>query len=412
MDFRPSSAPQPLPRRQFLRLMGALALTPAFARLHAAPAPLPLSSVLVIGDSMALCGFGPRLDELFRQAGVRTVNTYMACGTQPLSWTTLKAYAGAKSLCGYWKIETDAAGDPVSFQDTYGMRRGHRPARHPVPKIESLVPEKRPDILVVQLGNNLFDLLKGKRESSAGAVLEPFIKPFLARVADASPPVQRIYWVAPPVSGIVTAEAQNILVDRLVASGGDNMRVIDSRTLMAYPYRNLQADKQHFFGADMHLWAEKVFAFIEQDLAGSPLGHVPLPVSAAVVDVAEVVEPPSPEEVHADLVAECSLETLLQPYRSEEIAPYHESLVGFVYRVRRVLRGDFKGDRLVVLHAAHIGGKRQPMHLFARGQTRTMRLIPVDRTPWGTLKSKDDLRFIDLERFISEEEHRKLAAVL
>lgn len=412
MDLTSPGEPQPLPRRQFLRLMGALALAPALGNLRAAPTPLSLSSVLIIGDSMALCGFGPKLDELFRQAGVRMVNTYMACGTQPLSWTTLKAYAAAKTLCGFWKIETDEAGGPASFQDTYGMRRGHRPARHDVPKIESLLPEKRPDILVVQLGNNLFDLLKGKKNASAGAVLEPFIKPFLARVADASPPVQRVYWVAPPVSGVVTAEAQSILVDRLAACGGEGMRVIDSRTLMPYPYRNLQADKQHFFGADMHLWAEKVFAFIEDDLRHSPLGSATPPVSEPVAEVAEIAELPAPEQIRAELVAECSLEAMMQPYRAEEIAPYHESLVAFVYRVRRVLRGAFHGDRIVVLHAAHIAGKRQPMHLYARGQMRTLRLIPVDRTPWGTLKAKDDLRFIDLERFISEEEHLKLAAVL
>jgi hypothetical protein len=37
-----------------------------------------------------------------------------------------------------------------------------------------------------------------------------------------------------------------------------------------------------------------------------------------------------------------------------------------------------------------------------------MRLLPVDRTPWATLKAKDDPRFLELERFIREDDHRKL----
>jgi hypothetical protein len=61
-----------------------------------------------------------------------------------------------------------------------------------------------------------------------------------------------------------------------------------------------------------------------------------------------------------------------------------------------------------VLHAAHIGGKRQPMNGYFLNQTSTLRLIPLEKTPWATLKSKDDLRFIELERFICEEDHLKL----
>jgi len=38
-----------------------------------------------------------------------------------------------------------------------------------------------------------------------------------------------------------------------------------------------------------------------------------------------------------------------------------------------------------------------------------MRLLPVDRTPWATIKAKDDPRFLELERFIREDDHLKLA---
>jgi hypothetical protein len=390
------------PRRRFLKVLGGAMLFPALAPLaRAARGAGDLSSVLIIGDSMALCGFGPRLDERWRAAGVPLVNTYMACGTHPLSWTTMQAYARAQSRCGYWSIETGSEG-PVSFQDTYGMRRGHRPSRYDVPKIEQLLPALRPDVLIVQLGNNLFDLLKGRDKARRGEVLDPFIRPFLARIAGARPAVSRVYWVTPPVSGAVSAEAQDTLVERIRQSGGPALRVIDSRELIEYPYRNLQPDKQHFFGADMNVWADRVFDHVKDDLRRGPSGGGLLLAGA---------QGGSADEASAEaqvLVVECELERMNVPYRHEEIAPYHESLVAFVYRVRRVLRGDFRDSHLVVLHAAHLGGKRQSMHRFGLGQRRILRLLPVDHTPWATLKAKDDVRFLDLERFIREEDHRKL----
>jgi len=391
------------PRRRFLRLLGAAALAPAlWASRVFASAPRPLASVLIVGDSMALCGFGPRLDERFRSAGVPVVNTYMACGTNPLSWTLLKNNAKAQSRCGFWKIESGPDG-PVSLQDTYGMRRGHRPLRYPVPKMEHLLPATQPDVLVVQLGNNLFDLLKGREKSRNGAVLEPFISPFLSLVGEANPPVRRLYWVAPPMSGNIPVEVQDILVERLSGFAGPAMSVIDSRDLIKYPYRNLQPDKQHFFGHDMEAWADKVFDFIERDLSAQPLGEETLLVSngAGGAD--------APDEHASQLVVQCSLEKINPPFRHEEIAPYNDSLVAFVYRVHQVLRGKFNGTHLVVLHAAHIAGKRQSMHSFSLGQKRILRLRPVDQTPWATLKAKDDPRFLELDRFIPEEDNSKLA---
>jgi len=55
--------PTGLTRRQFIQGTGAalisLAIPPALAQLPSAKA----SSVLIIGDSMSLCGFGQQLDE-------------------------------------------------------------------------------------------------------------------------------------------------------------------------------------------------------------------------------------------------------------------------------------------------------------------------------------------------------------
>ena len=381
--------------------MGALAFGGGVARALASGSGRQPQSVLILGDSMALCGFGERLDSRFRDAGVREVNTYMACGTQPLSWTMLKAYAEAKTRCGFWKIENGTeGGPPSSFQDTYGMTRGHRPAAYNVPKIEELLPSVRPDVLVVQLGNNLFDLLKGKNGSRQIRSLQAYITPFLSK---ASPAVKRIYWVAPPTAGKLSREAQDTLVGQLRIHEGNGMRVIDSRELITYPYRNLQADKQHFFGTDMTEWADKVFSYIEADLKQSPPG-----TAGGGVASEPCGQPDTQEEPSAPICVEACLESMPTPFTNREIAPYNESLVAFVYRVRHVFKGALKDSRIAVLHAAHIGGKRQPMNRYFLNQTSTLHLIPLEKTPWATLKSKDDLRFIELERFICEEDHVKL----
>lgn len=396
----PHASATPWSRRSFLKALGSAALlAPLGQRAFAAPPRWPVSSVLIIGDSMALCGFGQRLHKNFHNSGAAAVNTYMACGTQPLSWTTLPGYTAAQSRCGFWKIEWSGTGEPVEFADYYGMKPGHRPQRHGVPKIESLMPALRPDLLIVQLGNNLYPVLKGNARATA---VDSFIAPFLSQVAAASPEVPTIYWIAPPVSGADSPQAQDMLVERLQACGGTGMRVVDTRNLLNYPYRKLAPDKQHFFGPDMDLWADKVFGIIESDMTGTRRDR---DASLLASSSAPAIAPPEPPAV---LVVQCELERMCVPYRNEQIEPYNESLVAFVYRVQRVLKGAFSGSRLVVLRAAHIDGKRQPMHEFSTGQQRILRLLPLDRTPWATLKAKDDPLFVDLERFVCAEDHEKL----
>jgi len=390
-------------RRDFIRGISLLALTMGAPKLFASRGQQLPSPVLIIGDSMALCGFGKRLDEDFRESGVATVATYMACGTNPLSWTRLGNNALAKTSCGFWKIEPGENGRPVSFMDVYGMTRGHRPGRYEVPKIEDLLARYQPQILVVQLGNNLFDAIKGGR----GGALDGFIDPFLRL---AMPGVKRLYWVAPPVSGNLPKSTQDTLLTRLRSHEGESFRVIDSRDLLSYPYHGLQPDKQHFEGRDMTLWADRVFQWIRSDLERSPLGVGSVIAGGFTAPRAD--HAPLEKKAEVALVVRASLRSVTTPYENKEILPYHESMVALVYRVLHVVKGTFHGKYLVVLHPAHISEKRQSMGEFFIGQNRTLRLIPLDATQWVTLKAKDDPRFVELDRFITEEDHHKLQSLL
>lgn len=362
------------------------------------------SSILTIGDSMSLCGFGADLDALFRRAGIPRVYTYMACGTQPLSWTKLKPYTQVQSLCGFWKIESDGSGEPAVFKDIYGMTRGHRPGKHPVPKIEELLAAVRPEVVVVQLGNNLFELLKTGVGPQAARTLGTYITPFLGKIAEAASRVKRLYWIGPPQCGRVAAVAHDFFLAQLASQPWPWLRVIDSRSIIHWPYKNMQPDMQHFFGPDMEAWASGVFAAIQKDLEENPLGAPPRGPSPPPAPPPP--PPPKPLRIKGRLVG------MLPAYSNEEIAPYRDSLVAFVYEVKSVERGEFQGSHFVVLHAAHIGGKRQPMLGYFLNQTRTFDLVPIDSTPYATLKAKEDPRYFELERFLTESDYTKLGKQL
>src|SRR6188472_1014223 len=96
--------PRRMAGRIFASLLGCALLVPLSLRSQSEPRQEKLN-VLILGDSLALCGFGKRLDERFREdPKVGSTYTYMACGTNPLSWLKHKPYTSIKAPCGFWSI--------------------------------------------------------------------------------------------------------------------------------------------------------------------------------------------------------------------------------------------------------------------------------------------------------------------
>jgi hypothetical protein len=408
-------------RRQFVYGTGVMLASMAIPQIFAAPTVQFPSSVLILGDSMALCGFGRTLDQLFREAGSNQVNTYMACGTNPLSWLIVKGYQNAKTRCGFHKIEDQKGLEPAAFQDTYGMKRGHRPGTYPVPKLEDLIPRCNPEVVVVQLGNNLFDLLKGPKHERMPSLLTPYLTPFLSKLVGPNSPVRRVYWVTPPICKRISERCQDILVKTIESQNSEWLRVIDSRFLIPYPYRNMQPDQQHFFGPDMTIWANETFKIITKDLEDSklspsfePLPPIDVKPSNEPSSISEFFtsNPRSGKETQPKLVARCRLEKKLTPFTLEEIAPYHESLVGYVYRILEVYHGRQEIKEIVVLRPAHINNVSQPLKEHHAKRVTTLTLLPIEDTNWGTLKTKDPAESDELDRFICEEDHIKLSNAL
>jgi hypothetical protein len=406
------------------------------------PAEPGKMNVLLLGDSLALCGFGKRLDHRFRNdPQVSATFSYMACGTNPLSWLKQKPYTSVRTQCGYASIESIAgASAPRDFEDTYGMSAGHAPKPHLVPKLEDMLPALHPDILVIQTGSNLFGLFPdGKTVHAArhAAELKKYLLPF-KEAALSGGDARKVYWVNPPTSGRVSKEVQEFLFQQARAQLGPEINVIDSRTLVSYPYQHMEPDKEHFIGAQMDEWADKVFAIIQQDLAKEPIAARALPVQPTPTPQ------PTPEEVRAALPVEPTPTPMTiatppstppavatptpapvrrgkekpltivgrlvfksNPMPLQELLPYQESLVGYVYEVKKVAHGQYAEREILVMHPSFIGLKPQKLDKFKLGKTYKLRLHPIEGTLWNTAKARDESGQINLQPYIRVEDEAR-----
>ena len=365
-------------------------------------------SVLILGDSLSLCGFGQRLDSRFRKSSqFKSVNTYMTCGTVPLSWLKTGGYTNAKTCCGYLTIETDEDhSGPVIVEDTYGNKRGTKPKPHQVPKVEDLLARTLPDILIIQTGTNFFDLFtdgKSINPERHEKALRNHIVPFMREVLKTHSSLRKIYWIGSPISGRVTGDIQQFVFERSSKFTAPVATIIDSRPLINYPYTGLQRDREHFGGADMNRWADRIFERVMGDLTLQPLPPV------ITAQIPEEEKPPiaRPVEDEKALVVKARLIYKSDPVRTELLA-YHESLTAYVYDVVKVVKGEYQEKQILVMHPAHIHRQPQPLGKYKIGETYDLRLRDIEETPWQTIKSSDTTGRKDLLPFIQTADDRKL----
>jgi hypothetical protein len=359
--------------------------------------------VLILGDSLGLCGFSKRLDQKFRaDPRVKSVFTYCTCGTNPLSWLKEKPYANVQTHCGYWSIESKSDSHGIKEQrDTYGEPNGHRPTSHTVPKLDDLLATIQPDILVMQTGSNLFELFSGREKVKPdrdGPMLRKYLVPFAKKAITPPSKLRKIYWVAPPISGRVSGEVQEFVFEQTQKDIGGVTHVMDSRKLVAYPYKHMEPDKEHFVGEDMNKWADKVWAEIDRDLSAQAWSDV-RPLSESIAKLAPVAAP-SATPAGASLIVKAKLVSKTNPIRREELMPYQEFLVGFVYDVEQVIAGEYGEKQILVMHPAYIGLQPQSLGKFRIGRSYELQLRTLDGSIWSTIKSKDDSGRIELEPYI------------
>ena len=369
-----------------------------------APADQPRDlTVLILGDSLGLCGFSKRLDQKFRaDSRVKSVFTYCTCGTHPLSWLKEKPFTHIQTHCGYWSIESKSDSHGIKEQrDTYGEPSGHRPTSHAVPKLEDLLATIQPDILVMQTGSNLFGLFSGREKAKPdrdGPMLRKYMVPFVKKAITPPSKLRKIYWIAPPISGRVSDEVQEFVFEQTQKGIGSVTDVIDSRKLIAYPYKHMEPDKEHFIGEDMNKWADKVWGEIDRDLTMQSWSNVQL-LSESIAKLAPVAAPTATPAA-ASLVVKAKLVSKTNPIKKEELLPYQEFLVGFIYDVEKVTAGEYGEKQILVMHPAYIGLQPQSLGKYRIGKTYDLQLRPLDGSLWSTIKSKDDSGRIELEPYI------------
>ncbi|MEY2561967.1 MAG: hypothetical protein QOH88_160 [Verrucomicrobiota bacterium] len=386
-------------------LLGFSALAQQSGASPTAAAPSEEIKVLILGDSLALCGFGKRLDDRFREdPRVKSVFTYLACGTNPLSWLKDRPYTNINTHCGFVSIESIAPDRARQTEDVYGMSRGHVPGAHPVPKLEDLLATHRPDILIMQTGTNLFDLFPDRKTvipNRHGPALRSYFVPFITKAVRTPSNLRKIYWVASPTSGRVSKEIQEFVIAQTRADIGHIAEVIDSRALVPYPYHHMEPDKEHFIGADMDLWADKVFEIVGRDLSQPSFATLrPLSEKAPAVAVTQEPQPTPPAEKPKTLQVKAKLISKTEPIPVNEFLPYQEFLVGYVYEITRVIAGEYSEKQIIVMHPAYIGLRPQKLGRYRIGKTYKLQLHELEGTVWKTVKSKDDSGLINLQPYI------------
>jgi hypothetical protein len=229
-------------------------------------------------------------------------------------------------------------------------------------------------------------------------MLRKYLVPFVKKAITPPSKLRKIYWVAPPTSGRVSDEVQEFVFKQTENDIGSVTHVIDSRKLIAYPYKHMEPDKEHFVGEDMNRWADNVWGEIDRDLSAQSWSDVrSLSESLARLVPAST---PTTTPTTASLIVKAKLVSKTKPIRREELLPYQEFLVGFVYDVEQVIAGEYGEKQILVMQPAYIGLQPQSLGKFRIGRTYELQLRTLDGSIWSTMKSKDDSGRIDLEPYI------------
>jgi len=207
------------------------------------------SNVLMIGDSLSAGPFGKEMQEyLIEKFTDNRVYVYASCGSSPEHW--LSSEPPFVSKCGF-RVKT-----PTKF--LHGdFERGRPPEPYSTPKLESLLRDIKPQIVIVQLGTNWFDVLNEKLDDEQLARLRAFVERFASEVKARDPRTQLI-WITPPDSSKFRRIQPE--VTRLIRSVQRRMgfSLVDSSELVRYIPGQTGSDGVHYSEADARKWAEGV----------------------------------------------------------------------------------------------------------------------------------------------------------
>jgi hypothetical protein len=205
--------------------------------------------VLMLGDSLSVGPFGQEMQHfLIERFGESRVYLLASCGSSPEHWLGSEPEFVAK--CGY-RVKTPR-------QYLLGeYEKGHRPAPFPTPKLEHILAKTHPDLILVQLGTNWFDLLEQAASPDRIEHLDGIVDRFATTLLAAYPRPQLI-WITPPDSARFR-KVQGVVTDILRrASRRLRFTCIDSSDLVEYIPGKSGGDGVHYASAAAEKWANGV----------------------------------------------------------------------------------------------------------------------------------------------------------
>ena len=165
-----------------------------------------LMNVMLIGDSLSVGPFGDRMLAYFRQKLEPSQYTiYAACGASPENW--LKDSPEFITPCVY-RVVTARESWKADYHD------GQKPRRVRTPKLASIIPKSRPQLVIVQMGTNWMDEFVGASNLS-GDLKKIIVRKFIAEIRAKAAPQVQIVWILPPDSSKYSSRMKDA-VDRWI----------------------------------------------------------------------------------------------------------------------------------------------------------------------------------------------------
>jgi hypothetical protein len=322
---------------------------------------------------MSMGEFGKVFDNQLREAGFE-VYTYVAGGATPYYW--LERFKPIGSDIGFWSRTPKA-----DSRKRYIKR---------VPKVEHLITEHRPDIVVVQTGTNLYASLRSKRRAKADNVR--LVAGLCADMAAVSTDGSRkLFWIAPPKSHVerypedLQKEMESIMESAVTPYG----EIFKSRDVTEFVDPYPKTDGIHYGAEDARDWAKKTagrfvnFAGVRSREETRPPEPLPKEEKSSgasnppglQIRRAVPVDPGGVKWGEIDVTLRLKRKTELPPMK--EIT-YQSANVLYEYEVLKVNRGYYPYD---TLNVAHLGVYRRKPTAKARyelGVKRNWRMMPLE----------------------------------
>ncbi len=216
---------------------------------YSKPDYVPTQRVLMIGDSLSVGPFGREMQAyLTDQFGEKRFYMYASCGSSPEHWLASEPVFHSK--CGS-RVKT-----PKSFSHSEAEKG--RPAEpFSTPKLESLLRDSRPNLVIVQLGTNWFDRLVDKPGPEELARLAGILDRFAETVL-ASESRPKLIWITPPDSERFRKVQGDITKLISAAARQRRFNTINSSSMVRYVTGQTGGDGVHYYGPDAIKWADGV----------------------------------------------------------------------------------------------------------------------------------------------------------